>query len=96
MHLRSTILTNGWDDSGDDYKADPSKEYQIERIVSAYRSGRGWKLMVKWAGYPDPTPEPLCTRFLHSAVRILRSYQKFSSASTITTYCEQRAEQLLK
>ena len=35
------------------------KEYEIERIVSATRVGRGWVLQVKWKGYPDATPEPL-------------------------------------
>ena len=36
-----------------------SREYEIERIVSAEHIGRGWRLSVKWLGYPDPTPEPL-------------------------------------
>lgn len=36
-----------------------SRKYEIERIVSAERSGRGWRLNVKWVGYPDATPEPL-------------------------------------
>ena len=35
------------------------RTYDIERIVSAERSGRGWRLNVKWVGYPDATPEPL-------------------------------------
>ena len=38
---------------------DDSTLYEIERIVSASRVGRGWQFMVKWKGYPDPTPEPL-------------------------------------
>jgi len=33
--------------------------YEIERIVSAERLPGGWRVMVKWQGYPDPTPEPL-------------------------------------
>ena len=37
----------------------PQTEYTIERIVSASKVGGGWRLMVKWEGYPDPTPEPL-------------------------------------
>ena len=41
--------------------ASPATEtyYEIERIVSAARVGRGWRFQVKWVGYPDPTPEPL-------------------------------------
>jgi hypothetical protein len=38
------------------YTADT--RYVIERIVSATRLPGGWRFMVKWAGYPDPTPEP--------------------------------------
>ena len=37
----------------------PQREYRIERIVSASKIGGGWRLMVKWEGYPDPTPEGL-------------------------------------
>jgi len=33
------------------------KEYEIERIVSATISGRGWILSVKWKDFPDATPE---------------------------------------
>ena len=35
------------------------KEYKIERIINATRTGRGWTLQVKWEGYPDATPEPM-------------------------------------
>ena len=38
---------------------DKDKEYEIERVVSAVKAGRGWTLQVKWAGYPGTTPEPL-------------------------------------
>ena len=33
--------------------------YEIERIVGARRSGRGWTLDIKWKGYDHATPEPL-------------------------------------
>ena len=33
--------------------------YEIDRVLSAKKAGGGWTLMVKWKGYPDPTPEPL-------------------------------------
>jgi hypothetical protein len=49
------IDDNGWST----YHQDPSRTYEIERIVSARRKGGGWSLMVKWVGYPTPTPEPL-------------------------------------
>ena len=31
----------------------------IEKIVSAEKFGRGWRLRVKWEGFDDVTPEPL-------------------------------------
>ena len=34
------------------------RKYDIERIVGAYRVSNGWKLVVKWEGYPDTTNEP--------------------------------------
>ena len=43
----------GWD------KWTSDTVYEIERIVSAVRLPGGWRFMVKWKGYPDPTPEPL-------------------------------------
>ena len=46
---------NGWSA----WTADPSQEYEIETIVSAKRVGSGWRLLVKWKGYPTPTEEPL-------------------------------------
>ena len=46
---------NGWLD----WAKDPSQKYEIERIVGAERAGRGWRIHVKWKGYPDPTPETL-------------------------------------
>ena len=36
-----------------------SRKYDIERIVSARVAGRGWKIGVKWTGYPDITEENL-------------------------------------
>ena len=42
-----------------DVEYDKDKEYEIERVVSAVKAGRGWMLQVKWAGYPGTTPEPL-------------------------------------
>jgi hypothetical protein len=33
--------------------------YPIERIVRAEMIGGGWRLQVKWLGFPHPTPEPL-------------------------------------
>jgi hypothetical protein len=38
---------------------DPEESFEIDRIVSAVRLGRGWQLQVKWKGYQDTTPEPL-------------------------------------
>ena len=35
------------------------KKYEVERIVSAETIGNGWRLSVKWSGYPDATPEAL-------------------------------------
>lgn len=46
---------NGWLD----WAKDPSQKYEIERIIGAERAGRGWRIHVKWKGYPDPTPETL-------------------------------------
>ena len=37
----------------------PENKYEIERIVSAETIGNGWRLSVKWSGYPDATPEAL-------------------------------------
>ena len=34
-------------------------EYTIERILRHRRQGRGWRLLVKWFGWPKPTWEPL-------------------------------------
>ena len=34
-----------------------TQEYEIERIVSGKRIGRGWTFQVKWKGYPETTPE---------------------------------------
>ena len=34
-------------------------EYTIERILRHRRQGRGWHLLVKWLGWPEPTWEPL-------------------------------------
>ena len=34
-------------------------EYTIERILRHRRQGRGWRLFVKWLGWPEPTWEPL-------------------------------------
>ena len=34
-------------------------EYTIERILRHKRQGRGWRLLVKWLGWPEPTWEPL-------------------------------------
>ena len=51
--IPSTTLADpmGWNE----YTA--STRYEIERIVSASRLPGGWRYMVKWVGYPDPTPE---------------------------------------
>ena len=45
----------------------PEAKYEIERIVAAHRVANGWRLSVKWVGYPDPTPEPL-----HSILRFVK------------------------
>ena len=34
-------------------------EYTIERILRHKRQGRGWRLLVKWLGWLEPTWEPL-------------------------------------
>ena len=34
-------------------------EYTVERILRHRRQGRGWRLLVKWLGWPEPTWEPL-------------------------------------
>ena len=34
-------------------------EYTIKRILRYRRQGRGWCLLVKWLGWPEPTWEPL-------------------------------------
>ena len=34
-------------------------EYTIERILQHRHQGRGWRLLVKWLGWPEPTSEPL-------------------------------------
>ena len=34
-------------------------EYTIERILRYKRQGRGWRLLVKWLGWPEPTWESL-------------------------------------
>ena len=34
-------------------------EYTIESILRHRRQGRGWRLLVKWLGWPEPTWEPL-------------------------------------
>ena len=34
-------------------------EYTIERILRHRHQGRGWRLLVKWLGWPEPTWEPL-------------------------------------
>ena len=34
-------------------------EYTIERILRHRCQGRGWHLLVKWLGWPEPTWEPL-------------------------------------
>ena len=34
-------------------------EYTIERILRHRRQGRGWRLLVKWLGWSEPTWEPL-------------------------------------
>ena len=34
-------------------------EYTIERILRHRRQSRGWRFLVKWLGWPEPTWEPL-------------------------------------
>ena len=34
-------------------------EYTIVKILQHRRQGRGWRLLVKWLGWPEPTWEPL-------------------------------------
>jgi site-specific DNA-cytosine methylase len=40
---------------------DKTQTYVIEKIVSAEKSGSGWRLDVKWQGYPETTKEALGT-----------------------------------
>ena len=48
------------DDAPDEWHAwSEDKLYDIESIVSAEPSGRGWKLRVKWEGHPTITTERL-------------------------------------
>ena len=48
------------DDNGHDWSG-WSKDtlYDVEKVVSATRSGSGWTLMIKWVGHPVATPEQL-------------------------------------
>ena len=63
MQSDDALPTTQGDDSDEmgwaAWAADPQQQFEIERIVSASRSGSGWQLNVKWKGYPDTTPEPL-------------------------------------
>ena len=36
-----------------------NNEYTIERILRHKRQSRGWRLLVKWLGWLEPTWEPL-------------------------------------
>ena len=47
------------EDEWTSWSRNKDKVYAIDSIVSATRVGSGWSLMVKWTGYPHPTPEPL-------------------------------------
>ena len=38
---------------------DNDGEYAVERVLRHRRRGRGWLLLVKWLGWPEPTWEPL-------------------------------------
>ena len=52
--LAARFPGQGWDI----FEADPSRKFEIERIVSAERlRNGGWKYQVKWKGYSDLTPE---------------------------------------
>lgn len=53
---------NGWGS----WERDPSAQYEIEKIVGAEKKGGGWRLSVKWKGYPEPTPEPLARILRHT------------------------------
>lgn len=37
----------------------PDRVYEIDRITSACPVGSGWRVMVKWKGYDEATPEKL-------------------------------------
>ena len=41
------------------WSEDPNQLFEIEQIMSAERVGSGWRIWVKWKGYPSATPEPL-------------------------------------
>jgi hypothetical protein len=43
------------------WEKDKTQKYVIEKIVSAEKSGSGWRLDVKWQGYPETTKEALGT-----------------------------------
>ena len=38
---------------------DSSEEYEVEEIMRHRKQGRGWRVLVKWVGYQQPTWEPL-------------------------------------
>ena len=73
--------------------------YEIERIVSATRVGSGWRLVVKWKGYPDSTPERLQSilRQVHGHPDILAQIEQckadyLSQHPTVRDVLEQQGE----
>jgi hypothetical protein len=34
-------------------------EYRVQEILAHRRRGRGWQVLVRWVGWPEPTWEPL-------------------------------------
>ena len=43
-------------------------EYAVEQVLRHRRQGRGWQLLVKWTGWPEPTWEP--SRHLQDALAL--------------------------
>lgn len=53
-------------------------EYAVERVLQHRRRGRGWQLLVKWTGWPEPTWEPVCQL---QNVMALDDYERLLRAS---------------
>lgn len=75
-HEPGVVLHNPIDPSFDATHSED--EYAVERVLRHRRQGRGWQLLVKWTGWPEPTWEPL--RQLQD-VMALDDYERLLRAS---------------